>query len=73
MSILTLNATRVEAVAPTSMLTRALNAYDTFAFNFTVAESLKFKRSLALPNCAEMFLQYSDEEKMMYIREVLYE
>ena len=42
-----------------------------YACHLSVANALKFKRSLALPNCAEMFLQFYDAERQEQIQDVL--
>ena len=60
-----------EQQAPTTMLTKALNVFDTYACQLSVSNALKFKRSLAMPNCAEMFLQYNDAERQEHIQYVL--
>lgn len=60
-----------EEQAQTSVLTMALNAFDEYACHLSVANALKFKRSLALPNCAEMFLQFNDAERQEQIQDVL--
>ena len=54
-----------------STLTQALNLFDTYASLLSVRDSLKFKKSLKVPDAAEMFLQYNDEERMEHIREIL--
>ena len=60
-----------EERAHTSLLTRALNAFDVYACQLSVSNALKFKRSLALPNCAELFLQFYDAERQEQIQDVL--
>ena len=62
---------RIESPVTMSVLTRALNAFDTYASDLSVANALKFKKSLSLPNAAEMFLQYNDAERQEQIQEVL--
>jgi hypothetical protein len=61
----------VEQQPPTTMLTKALNAFDTYACHLSVSHALKFKRSLAMPNNAEMFLQYNDAERQEHIQNIL--
>ena len=65
------NTNRNNSPVSMSILTRALNAFDTYASNLSVANALKFKRSLSLPNAAEMFLQFNDAERQEHIQEVL--
>ena len=60
-----------EIVPPTSVLTRALIVFDSYAMNLSVPQALKFKRSLTVPYSAEMFLQYSDAERQEHIQDVL--
>lgn len=60
-----------EIVPPTSVLTRALIVFDSYAMNLSVTQALKFKRSLTVPYSAEMFLQYSDAERQEHIQDVL--
>ena len=62
---------RNESPVSMSVLTQALNAFDTYASHLSVANALKFKKSLSLPNAAEMFLQYNDAERQEQIQEVL--
>lgn len=56
--------------APVSNLTQALNVFDACAPSLSVRDALKFRRSLKLPDTAEMFLHYSDAERQEQIHEV---
>ena len=49
----------------------ALNAFDVYACQLSLSNALQFKRLLALPNCAEMFLQFNDAERQEQIQDVL--
>lgn len=60
-----------EAPVQQSILTRALNAFDFYSESLTTAQALKFKRSLRLPDAAEMFLQFNDEERQEQIQDIL--
>ena len=60
-----------EIIPSTYMLTRALILFDSYAMNLSVPHALKFKRSLAAPYSAEMFLQFCDAERQEHIQDVL--
>ena len=62
---------RNELPVPMSILTQALNAFDKYAPHLSASDALKFKKSLTLPNAAEMFLKYNDAERQEQIQEVL--
>lgn len=54
-----------------SILRQALNAFDKYASHLSASDALKFKKSLTLPDAAEMSLQYNDAERQEQIQEVL--
>lgn len=60
-----------EVETHTSILTKALNVFDAYSHHLSVSNALKFKKSLALPNCVELFLQYNDAERQELIQDVL--